>query len=170
MNMQTWNGARSAFNHAWLKPRFIVALSKAKKVLEGTVLDDTIWGDLTELFAEWPARRSDALRIFDDYPKAASPWMDAEKILGENIPPETAKWLAKLSHQHWAQGEQPEERLALAGKAMADLDAKICVVKKLLPEAHRKAHNGKLDIALVELQTAATSLGSAISALGSSRV
>ena len=170
MNTKPWDRARSDFNHGWLKPRLIVALSKAKKVLEGIVLDDTIWGDLTELLAEWPARRSDVLRIFDDYPKAASPWMNAEKVLGENIHPETAKWLAELSHQRWAQGEQPEDRLSVAWKAMTELDVKICVVKKLLPEAHRKAHNGNLANALIELQIAATFLGSAISALGNSRV
>ena len=166
MITKAWSRARSDFNHAWLKNRFIVSLSKAQKVLEGAVQDDAIWDDVSGLLAEWPARKAEALRVLEDYPEAVSPRKNVESDVGVNIDTETTNWLAELAHQRWSVAEQPEECLSKAREAMAALDAQIEVVNQLLPDARRKESLDKLAKALVELQIAASCLGGAFSALG----
>jgi len=65
MNASEWTKARSDFNHAWLKNRVLVAIAKARKVLDGYVRDDRIWEDLRLLLQEWPERLHDALGILN---------------------------------------------------------------------------------------------------------
>jgi uncharacterized protein YicC (UPF0701 family) len=163
--MNTWCRTRSDFNHGWLKNRLIVALSRARKVVEGMVLDDDIWNDLSILLAEWHVRKSEVIGVLHNYPEAASLRRMVENELGGNIDQELANWLADLSHRRWSESENSEDRLSKALKAIAALDSQVSVVQELLPNAQRKQSLNELTNELIKLQIAASYLGNAISAL-----
>lgn len=164
-----WSRAKSDFNHAWLKNRLTVSLSKARKVLEGEVQDDAIWDDMPKLLGEWPARKADALRVLEAYPEAVSPRRDVEGGIRDKIDSETSTWLGEIAYLRWSAAEQPEVRLSETRKALTALDTQIEIVTLLLPDARREESLENLTKALVELQSAASSLGKAFSALGSHR-
>ncbi len=166
MTIHTWGRSKSDFNHAWLKNRFIVSLSKARKVLEGAVKDDEIGDDLEALFAEWPLRKAEAQKLLDDHLQAASPREQVTKILGTNLDSELTDWLAELAHRRWAEAVKPDVRVTKAKEALASLDAQVQLFVK--STAHVKLANAgdKAFLYLIELQSAAVSVGMAFSALG----
>lgn len=170
MNATNWSRARSDFNHAWLKNRFIVALSKARKVLEGAVEDEFIWDDLSALLAEWPARMTDAMQVLDDYVVAMNPSRIVADGIGENLNSETASWLADIASRRWTQTEKPEERITTARGAMDTMNAQIAVVANLIPDVRQNKSSVKFATAIIELQTAAFNLSEVLTALGSTRV
>lgn len=170
MVAKEWRRRRSNFNHAWLKNRLIVALSRACKVLDGKIEDDAIWGDLSALLSEWPSRQNEAKQVLDAYPQAMSPKATVTESALSNLEPQLANWLADLAHQRWAEAEKPEDNLSRALEAITDVDLKIQSLSKALTSTGRKKSSIKLSLAIKELQAAASVLGESFSTLGSKAI
>lgn len=164
MTRSEWNSARSDFNHAWLKNRFIPALAKARQVNRGAVKDPTTWIDLSFTLREWSARRVDVtailytylsvLRFEIDTPPAA---LESEKIV--------VRWLADQSYRSIIVSERPYERLSAAHASIRRVDDCVRCVEDLLNSADIDLTGTALSYALTQLCAAVRELGDIVGSL-----
>lgn len=121
----TLNLARSEFNHAWLKNRLILALNRAMRGLQGRIQDETIWGDLSALLADWPSRRADALRLLEKYSTSESPPKELVRRVLPEAPPEIGRWLAMVVELRGGMAEARRAKVLTARQALDELDTEV---------------------------------------------
>jgi hypothetical protein len=118
-----WQRRRSAFNHDWLKNKFMPALATCHNGLKGHVeyegLERTI---LEQVIPEWVAHRVEAISLLADFEREMSP-----KVLVDRPPlvtacPHVREWLGDLVHNLWLARYPIRDLRAAAGAAAAEAD------------------------------------------------
>ncbi len=100
--VRDWQRRRSAFNHDWLKNRFLTALASFMNILDGLVDDiETEKRFVQETLPQWPERAIEASRLISDFESQMSP-----RVLFRQLPlcrcgSATKSWLPDLLHELW---------------------------------------------------------------------
>lgn len=119
-----WQCRRSAFNHDWLKNRFLTALASFSNILDNLVDDpETEERFVQTTLPQWPARAAEAWTLVDDFQYEMSP-----KILFLRPPLSrcrvtTMAWLPDMVHGWWYRRLNVEQLCADAHEALMDADS-----------------------------------------------
>jgi uncharacterized protein with PIN domain len=119
----TWQQRRSAFNHDWLKNRFLPALAKWLNLLDDLIEDTTTEASfVASVLPQWEGHRDEALALARDFEVEMSParLFDCIKWLrrrGNEV------WLRQLVHRLWLARYPVQDWVADASARAARADA-----------------------------------------------
>ncbi len=116
---------RVAFNHDWLKNRFLLILRRARQVKLARIIDDAVGDDLASLFCEWPERFSEVLQIFDDDSVAVKYKASELRQLFPDASDETIQWLGGLLLLRCQERGKEYDSMAAAERAIRELNREI---------------------------------------------
>lgn len=151
---------RSAFNHDWLKNRFMLTVYRARQASAGRLSDDLIASDLAELCAEWPDIFK-SVRPF--FASESDPSVDELRHLLPGAAIQVLNWLASIQRIcHRAASCQDATDPADADHALAELD---CAIRETVSGACTTG-GPSTEHQLNRLLAAATRVSDIASALG----
>jgi hypothetical protein len=97
-----WQRRRSAFNHDWLKNRFLTALASFINILDDLVEDPEAEKRFVQkTLPQWSARTLEASRLIDDFESEMSPRALFQQPPLSRCGSATRRWLPDLAHQLW---------------------------------------------------------------------
>ena len=171
MKTRSWNQLRSDFNHGWLRNRLLIALCKAQNVLDGKVVDRTIWAQLEQLLTEWQEWRIVVRDLISGFRVSGSPARAVISPAFSTLDANVRDWLGSVADQRWEAAEQPATRMERAFEALNDFEREAATVQGLLArllkeDSQPKAANARLGSFL----NSARALAGAISSLDPSRI
>lgn len=112
-----WQKRRSAFNHDWLKNRYMPALAKYLNLLEGRVEDEEFERSfVSNILPEWEEHRGEALALAVDFERDMSPRLLFESRPLSRCDEATRLWLGDLLHALWLR-RHPVRRWVEAAEA-----------------------------------------------------
>ncbi len=118
-----WQRRRSAFNHDWLKNRFMPALAKLMHVLSGQILDPEFEQSFVDsVLPEWPERSGEVNALLCDFETEMSPRTMLERGPLSRCNPETKEWLGELIHQLWRRRHRVGELIHNGSTALRAAD------------------------------------------------
>lgn len=107
MYLLEWQKARSAFNHDWLKNRYIPFLSKGINVLLDRIEDkDFEINFFPVLVSQWESHQNKAETLIKEFEHLMSPKILFDHGPLKNCDRETKRWLSHLVHEIWI-GKNP---------------------------------------------------------------
>jgi hypothetical protein len=165
-----WQRRRAAFNHDWLKNRYIPALGKWLNVLDGQVTDDAFAVTFAQhKFLEW-RRESWALKsLLDDFTTEMSPARLLEDAAGN---PWCAEWLRSFVRGYWLCVSDVERRLSDVRACADAVERAFWAVHGIIDDwgvQRILAEPGKARPVVAELHEACIALAEAVSALPSAQ-
>lgn len=100
--MLQWQKRRSAFNHDWLKNRYMPALAKYLNLLDSR-LEDRVFerSFVSNILPEWQKHRDEALALARDFEFEISPQRLFEAPPLSNCDEATKEWMGNLVHSLW---------------------------------------------------------------------
>lgn len=97
-----WQKRRNAFNHDWLKNRFMPALSKWLNLLDDKIEDEEFENKfISSVFCQWQPQREEILTLAQDFELEMSPrrlFVDGPLSGCDKY---TRQWLEFLTHNLW---------------------------------------------------------------------
>jgi hypothetical protein len=97
-----WQRRRSAFNHDWLKNRFLTAIASFVNILDDLVEDEeTERRFVIGILPQWVGRSREAEMLVADFDSAMSPWALFRHPPLCRCGPATMGWLPDLVHLLW---------------------------------------------------------------------
>lgn len=166
MNAQALNRARSEFNHAWLKNRLILTLNRAMQGLRGRLQDDTIWGDLVAILADWPIRRAEALHMLDEFSNTENPAREMVQSVLPDATQEIRDWLAAVIHLRRGGADVCRSKVIIARLAFEEFDSKVQQFTGLSIQEAKGSPPAAVAKLVQDLRGAADQLAQAFSELG----
>lgn len=119
-----WQSRRSAFNHDWLKNRFLTATSSFLNVLNGLIEDPEAGKRFVhETLPQWPERMTEGSCLIADFETEMSPRNLFERSPLSRCGSATMKWLPDLVHFLWCHHLNADSLCADAQNALKKADA-----------------------------------------------
>ena len=116
----SWQSRRAAFNHDWLKNRYLPSLAKCLNVLDDRVEDsDFEQSFIARGFTEWESGYRTIQQLIDDFEDEMTPTRYLDDFCMDH---ETKKWLTELGHLLWVNRHSIRilKREALVAARLAD--------------------------------------------------
>ena len=97
-----WQRRRSAFNHDWLKNRFLIGIGSFQRILAGEVENrETEIRFIRETLPQWPQRQAEVAHLVDNFETEMSPRNLFQCSPLNCCGPATTSWLPDLVHRLW---------------------------------------------------------------------
>ncbi len=118
-----WQRRRSAFNHDWLKNRFLTGLASFMNILDGLVEDpETQERFLRDTLPQWPGRAAEAACLISEFESEMSPRALFRQPPLSRCGSATKSWLPTLVHQLWRRRMNTDAMCTGARKALLSAD------------------------------------------------
>jgi hypothetical protein len=102
MNGASWPRRRSAWQHDWLKNRYLMAISKALRVLDREVDDETFLARFIEQdLRDWVERSGEVIDLIESFVLEMSPRVLLEAPSLCCCDEDIKGWLAEVVHALW---------------------------------------------------------------------
>lgn len=102
MKVTSWQQRRGAFNHDWLKNRYLPAIAKWINVLDGQVDDPAMEKDfVSTVLVQWEEYRDEADAIVQDFERLMSPSQLLDSVACLRKAAISAPWLRPVVHELW---------------------------------------------------------------------
>lgn len=131
--MPRWQKRRSAFNHDWLKNRYMPALAKYLNLLDAR-LEDQEFEDsfISNILPEWEQHRDEALALALDFEREMSPQRLFESLPLSRCDEGTKQWVGELVHSLWLIRHPVRQWTSEAVVATENVDAAYLELRDLL--------------------------------------
>jgi hypothetical protein len=97
-----WQRRRSAFNHDWLKNRYMPALAKYLNLLDGRLEDPAFERSfVSNILPEWVEHCDEAFALARDFEGEISPRRLFDSLPLSRCDEATKEWMGKLIHGLW---------------------------------------------------------------------
>lgn len=131
----SWENARTEFNHDWLKNRFLLSLDGAINFIDEKA-EDTFFEKIfaTQILSEWEAKRENANKIILGFNQEASPKALFSRPPLSQFDKNTKKWLSNLVHNLWLTRYGVESQINSALKILDETDKSYFKLQECLNE------------------------------------
>ena len=99
----TWQKARSAFNHDWLKNQYMPALAKYLNLIDDQIEDNEFERlFVSKVLPEWETHREEAIALARSFEQEMSPRSLFNQTSLSFCDEDTKRWLGSLIHELWS--------------------------------------------------------------------
>ena len=129
----SWQRRRAAFNHDWLKNRFLTALPSFLNLLDHYLEDpDLERSFVATVLPQWETHRAEALTLGRDFLREMSPAVFFESSPLVQFDPETGQWLGALIDQLWRTRYPVQQWVDAVTKRVEEADESYETLQKAL--------------------------------------